>query len=114
MQKTRSYDWLTIAALAVILALIVQVVALAAPGQKHDEITGDILFPDDKSPVVNVPTRTPEGEWQPQTYWLVFTNQDTENQALKFERGTTVKANGRLAGGGKYKYLIVTSIETAK
>jgi len=94
-----------------LILLVLACGSIAAPAPKFDEIAGEIYFPDDNSPTVTMGIRTPEGEWVAITYWLVFTSRELEQQACKFDRGTVVKASGRLGGGGKYQYLIVSKIE---
>jgi hypothetical protein len=99
---------------ALLIACVLACGTVAAPGQKFDEITGTISFPGKDCPVVDVVTRTPEGEFHSTTYWLVFTTQEAEIQAMKLERLTMVKATGKLGGGGQYRYLIVSKLEETK
>lgn len=99
------------------LVLFISIAAVGAPGPQPrnvDSIQGTFTLQLDKCPVVVVPTRTPEGDWVPVDYWLVFTTREAEQLALKNEEGATVKAVGKVCGGGSYRYLIVSGIVPAK
>ena len=85
----------------------------AAPGPQPrgvDTLEGTFTLKLDRCPVLVVPVRTPEGDWQPVDYWLVFASPVDEQQAQKIEEGTVVKMHGKAARGGQFRYLIVSAL----
>lgn len=84
--------------------------ATGAPGPKFDTIVGPISYwdGDARSPVVILPDDDPAKPGI--DYWLVFARPDVEVQAQKLQLGDRVKVTGRLAAGGKWRYIIVESI----
>lgn len=94
-----------------VLVFVLSFAAFAAPGPKHDEIAGSFGLQLDVCPVVSVAMRTEDGSFVVVDYWLVFTSTDLESKVRKIEEGSQVRVTGRLAGGGRYRYMVVSAVE---
>jgi hypothetical protein len=90
------------------------VTVLSAPGPRADEIAGDLCRPLSECPAIRVYTRQEDGSFTSVEYWLVFTSQEIEQQAAKIETGVSAKATGKVANGGRFAYLIVSSLSAVK
>lgn len=94
-----------------LLTFILSFAAFAAPGPKHDEICGSFGLQLGECPVVSVAMRTEDGSFVAIDYWLVFSSVDLESKVRKIEEGSQVRATGRLVGGGRYRYMVVSAVE---
>lgn len=87
--------------------------ASSAPALKSNTIDGELRILGGSDPVVIRKERMPEGDFADRTYWLVFTNSDTQGDTIKIGEGPVV-VKGTVSRGGQYWYVIVENVTSAK